>query len=271
MQDYCIVSFSGGKDSTAMLLRLLELKQQIDEVIYCDVGKEFPQMYRHVEKVQQLVENHNIKFTILKNELDFDYFMFEHKPKRKNPEKFQAMYGNVPGYSFPTFRNRWCTSKLKIDIIHKYLQQLRSKHTIKQYVGIAFDEQERLERKNNQNPECYFPLVEWGWTEADCLNYCYSLGFDWEGLYEIFNRVSCWCCPLQPLEELRKLYKHFPQLWEELKEMQLRTWQTFKPDYTVQDLDLRFQLEEQYITEGKNIKSKEFFAKLKNILNKNKT
>lgn len=31
-----IVSFSGGKDSTAMLFKMLELNMPIDEVIYAD-------------------------------------------------------------------------------------------------------------------------------------------------------------------------------------------------------------------------------------------
>ena len=34
----------------------------------------------------------------------------------------------------------------------------------------------------------------------------------------IFSRVSCWCCPLQSLEELRKLYRYFPDLWRQLEE-----------------------------------------------------
>jgi 3'-phosphoadenosine 5'-phosphosulfate sulfotransferase (PAPS reductase)/FAD synthetase len=50
-----IVSFSGGKDSTAMLLMMLEKNMPIDEIIFCDTGKEFPQMYEHIEKVQKYV------------------------------------------------------------------------------------------------------------------------------------------------------------------------------------------------------------------------
>ena len=42
-----IVSLSGGKDSTAMLLRLLEEKRPVDLILYCDTGLEFPQMYDH--------------------------------------------------------------------------------------------------------------------------------------------------------------------------------------------------------------------------------
>ena len=32
-----IVNFSGGKDSTAMLLRMLEENMQVDEIIFCNV------------------------------------------------------------------------------------------------------------------------------------------------------------------------------------------------------------------------------------------
>ena len=50
-----IVQFSGGKDSTAMLLMMLEKNMPIDEIIFCDTGKEFPQMYEHIEKVQKYI------------------------------------------------------------------------------------------------------------------------------------------------------------------------------------------------------------------------
>lgn len=42
-----VLSLSGGKDSTAMLLRLLEEKRPVDLILFCDTGLEFPQMYEH--------------------------------------------------------------------------------------------------------------------------------------------------------------------------------------------------------------------------------
>ena len=47
--DNLCVSYSGGKDSTAMLLHMIELQEQIDEVMFCDTFKEFPAMYKHIE------------------------------------------------------------------------------------------------------------------------------------------------------------------------------------------------------------------------------
>ncbi|GAI98610.1 unnamed protein product, partial [marine sediment metagenome] len=37
-----IASFSGGKDSTAMLLRLIKEGWPLDEVVFFDTGWEFP-------------------------------------------------------------------------------------------------------------------------------------------------------------------------------------------------------------------------------------
>lgn len=266
-QKYIVVSFSGGKDSTAMLLKMIELKEQIDEVIFCDTYKEFPAMYEHIEKVKKVVEDNNIKFTTIKNEKSFDYFMFEKPIKRKNPEKFIARFGaDFTGYSWATSRVRWCTKELKVKITEQYLKELNKTYSVIQCIGIAADETKRLERDNQKKENHRHPLVEWGWNEKQCLDYCYSLGYDWCGLYELFNRVSCWCCPLQPLEELRKLRKHFPELWAELIEMDNKTFVQFKENYSVAELDIRFNFEEQRLAEGKSIKNREFFAELKELL-----
>lgn len=264
--NYIVVSFSGGKDSTAMLLRMMELKEQIDEVVCCDTYKEFPAMYEHIEKIRKVVEQHNIKFTLLKHQRTFDQWMFEYEPKRRNPEEFKARYGDVKGKSWATSRARWCTGELKIKLMDKYFKQLSDQYNVIKCLGIAADETKRLERENQKQFNHRYPLVEWGWSEADCLAYCYSLNYNWGGLYEIFNRVSCWCCPLQPLEELRKLRKYFPALWSELRDMDARTWQKFRADYSVEELEMRFAFEEQRLADGKSIKNREFFQELREVL-----
>ena len=260
-EKYIVANFSGGKDSTAMLLRMIEIGEHIDEVVCCDTYKEFPAMYRHIDKVKEIVERGGIKFTVLKNPKSFDYLMFEHDVKRKN----KSLQGNR-GYSWAGNRSRWCTSKLKVDVINRYFKELNKHYEVVQCVGIAADEQYRLERENNKKASQRHPLVEWGWTEKDCLEYCYSNGFDWEGLYRLFSRVSCWCCPLQPLGELKNLRKHFPDLWEELKDMDRRTWRQFKPDYSVDDLEIRFALEDEFEMLGKSTRSREFYDELKDRL-----
>lgn len=250
LMDYYIVSFSGGKDSTAMLLELLRQGARIDEVVCCDTYKEFPAMYEHIAKIRKIVEEKKIKFTMLRSKRSFDEWMFEYEPKRRDPEAFKAKYGEAKGYSWADMRSRWCTSALKTQVIDKYFKQLSKQYNIIQYIGIAADETKRLERKNQKQEAHKHPLVDWGWTEKDCLEYCYSLGYDWGGLYKHFKRVSCWCCPLQSLEDLRKLYEHYPELWQELKDMDNRTWRSFRADYTVEELEKRFEFEKEQLSLG---------------------
>ena len=65
------------------------------------------------------------------------------------------------------------------------------------------------------------------------------------GIYEDFKRVSCWCCPLKSLDELRVLYSKYPELWKRLKDMDNRAFNKFKADYSVADLEKKFKAEEE--------------------------
>lgn len=186
----------------------------------------------------------------------FEYFFFTYMPHRKNPHL--APYR---GLSWPDPRVRWCTDVLKTRIINQYLRQYEGKFNVIQYLGIAADEPQRV--KGHQ-----YPLVDWNMTEADCLRYCYDRGYDWGGLYEIFKRVSCWCCPLQSLGELRQLRVHFPDLWAELRKMDDKTWRTFKEGYSVRNLEVRFDLEKIFLSQGKSIRGKEFFRVLYYLIDK---
>ena len=74
-----IVSLSGGKDSTAMLLRMLEEGMPVDIILFCDTGLEFEGMYHHIDKLEKYI---GIPITRLKSAQPFEYLFFEHMPKR---------------------------------------------------------------------------------------------------------------------------------------------------------------------------------------------
>lgn len=249
-----VVNFSGGKDSTAMLLHMLELGMPIDEVVNVDTGMEFPAMYRHIEKVRAVVETAGVKFTTLKADKTFEFYLTEVQVNRRN----HKLVG-VQGYGWPGPRMRWCTSLLKTRVMKAHLKALKAERDVVEYVGLAADEVERAERNNNK--KLVAPLIQWGWTEDDALRYCYDHGYDWEGLYKLFKRVSCWCCPLQPLQELRQLRRHFPDLWERLFELDSRQYRrNFNASNTLAQLEARFALEDERTEQGLtiNARSKEF-------------
>ena len=259
-----VVSYSGGKDSTAMALKMIEEDIPIDCILFCDTGLEFPQMYEHIDKFERET---GLNITRVKPDMPFEYLMFDKPINRRDESPIKIKYGaDKAGHGWPGPKMRWCTKSLKDMPRERFLKAFKPYYEIRYYVGIAADETKRLERKTNQNPSHVHPLVEWGMTEADCLKYCFSKGYDWGGLYELFDRVSCWCCPLQPLEDLRKLRIHFPEQWEQLKEWDDRNFRTYKPDYTVRELEMRFQFEEECIRMGKPIHGKEFMAALRERL-----
>lgn len=262
--EYHVVSLSGGKDSTAMLLMMLERGMRIDCILFCDTGLEFPGLYAHLDKLEQYIGR---PITRIRAEHSFEYFFCQHRIRRKRSTAFAEKYGaDHLGYGWAGPKMRWCTERLKNEPREQYLRKLRETYTVIEYVGLAADEGYRMERKNNQNPNHRHPLIDWNVTEAECLQYCHDHGFDWGGLYEIFHRVSCWCCPLQSLSELRKLYHHFPELWEQLKKWDGMTWRNFRADCSVIELEKRFDFEEEWQKAGKPLRSKAFYSALKSHL-----
>ena len=223
-----IVQFSGGKDSTCMLLMMLEKGMPVDDIIFCDTGMEFPQMYEHIDKVEQYIGR---KVTRLKAEHSFEWYMFE-KPRTKG--KLQ----DIRGYGWARMWQRWCTRVMKQQVTNKILKEIGT-HIM--YMGIAYDEPKRHENRKKNH---IHPLFDWQITEKQALSTCYKHGFTWGGLYEDFDRVSCWCCPLQGLKSLRVLYHKYPTLWERLKCMDDKATYKFKPDYSVQQLEEKFKRED---------------------------
>ena len=208
------VSLSGGKDSTAMLLLMIERDMPINMVLSADTGMEFPEMYEHLAKLDEhLFRERGIHITTLRHPKGFEYLMFDEPKQKPRSLENRAKLGIPPyGNGWPGIRVRWCTGQLKTHLITKEVNRLKGELGAIHYVGIAADEAWRCKDER-------YPLVEWGITEAQALQACYDRGFDFGGLYEIYHRASCWCCPFQRIDELRKLRKHHPELWEKLLEL----------------------------------------------------
>ena len=215
-----------------MLLKILEENLPLDEVVFYDTGMEFQAIYDIRDRIIPILKERGIKYTELKPQYDFEWKMFE-KPVKGRKNGFHY------GYSWCGGRCRWGTTD-KIKAIEKHCNGSY------EYVGIAADETKRLEKERNGFK--LFPLAELGMTEADCLTYCHNKGFWWieNGipLYEILDRVSCWCCANKNLKELKNIYDHLPEYWDRLKDLQSKTERPMKGDgKSVFDLEKRFRKE----------------------------
>ena len=216
-----IVCFSGGKDSTAMLIHLLETKQQIDEILYVDVGD---WMWKSAkDHIQQVQTKLNVDITIIdvSDELD---------------KGFQR-------WGFPSMFNRWCTG-IKKEVMGKYLKDKYNleRESIVQYIGYCANETKRTGKKLYSSYETEYPLVDAGITTSDALQICKDYGFDFGGVYEHHSHFNCWLCPLQKIDEFRYIYENEKDLWEQLRQMQLQTDGTFLKDKSVFELEHKFWL-----------------------------
>lgn len=233
-----IASVSFGKDSLYMLLRLIEAGAPLDEVVFYDTGMEFQAIYDTRDAVLPLLAKHGIAYKELTPPPDcaFLYKMFD-KPINGRTNGFHY------GYSWCGGRCRWGTAD-KLKALDKYAE----KSGAIVYIGIAADETDRLTKKRKEYKR--FPLAQWGAVEADCLRGCYDRGFEWlengHRLYDILDRVSCWCCTNKNLRELRNIRQYLPEYWEKLKDLQRRTDRPMKGEgKSVFELDARFAAEDE--------------------------
>lgn len=230
-----IISLSGGKDSTAMLLLMLQKNEQVHSVVFFDTGWEFPEMIDHIEKLQKYT---SIPFVRLKPNRKYNYELNE-KPIKSRKTGLIHRYGN----GWPSMWRRWCTGR-KIDAINKYYKKQKD---FVSCIGFAADETKRVPTKPRYKWQERYPLIEYGIDEKTALKYCYDHGFDWGGLYDLFGRVSCFCCPLQRIGELKALRKNRPGLWGRMLEMDIplvAQGRDFKAGKTLHDLDARFYNED---------------------------
>lgn len=204
-----IVNFSGGKDSTALLLLMREKGIKIDRVNCADTGVEFPGIEENILQVKELLERDGVEFNLIKPERSFEELACQITVNSRK-------YGQYIGYGSPTWGTRWCTRAFKRDTLKKFKT---SKDDVV-FVGIAADEKERIEKKYLKKGNFRLLLVEENMTEKDCLEYCYKRGFRFGEFYERYIRGGCWCCPLQRNDELYRLYKEYPDLFRKLVEMQ---------------------------------------------------
>ena len=214
-----IVSFSGGKDSTAMLITLIENNAQIDDILYVDVGDWMWECAKDHNK--QVEETLGVKITTL-NVSDEIQKGFER-------------------WGFPSFLNRWCTG-IKRDTMRNFI---RSKYgererAIIQYIGYCADEVKRTSKKLYSAYDVEYPLVDAGITTNQALEICKDYGFDFGGVYDHHSHFNCWMCPLQRVNELESIFNEYPDKWDYLRSLQHQTDGYYQNGKTIFEYEKKF-------------------------------
>lgn len=231
-----VASLSFGKDSMAMLIKIKELGLPLDEVIYVDImfdddtSGETPEMASFITKAEKILkEKFNIEVTHLRG-VTFKEQFYKVKQRGKH-------VGD--NYGFPYTIGAWCNDRLKMQPIKEYMRKQTDE--VIQYVGIAYDEPERYERLNHETHIA--PLYDLKITEKEAMEICEKYDL-LSPIYKTSFRGGCWFCPKQRLSQLKWLYQEHNDLWNTLRDMEKDSFNTFRPNTTLKDLEERFKNDE---------------------------
>jgi len=195
-----IVSLSGGKDSTALALRLAECEPR--EYIYLTTltGNELPAVSAHLSRIETLL---GVEILHL------------------SPIPGDGLLSLIESYrALPNHRQRWCTRQLKIE---PALYYMAANAPCINYVGLRADEEGRGGIYGDiPGVQQRFPLREWGWGVVDVLSYLKSREVC------VPPRTDCAWCYGQRLIEWKRLLLNHQEKYAEAEELERKIGKTFR-------------------------------------------
>lgn len=194
-----IVAISGGKDSTAMALRLAEAEPRHYLFVITPTGRELPAMMAHWARLESLLGQ-----------------LLIHAPGPSLLDRIKAYR------ALPNWRMRWCTREVKLEPFMAFVQAHLPAVT---YVGIRADE--ASERDGTDWNGCNgvtqdFPLARWGWGLARVQSYLAERGV------AIPARTDCDICFFQRLIEWYELWRDHREAWMEGEALEAWTGHTLR-------------------------------------------
>jgi hypothetical protein len=234
MTELHVVALSGGKDSTAMALRLRELNPGTPYTYVCTpTGDELPEMFAHWRSLSVTLGGRIIPIMY--------------------PGGLRALVER--NKAIPSWRMRFCTRDLKILPYAAWLsRQVERFDRVVSYVGLRTDEPLREGGDYSAVPkvESVFPLRDWGWCLNDVLNYLLDCGI------VIPARTDCARCFFQRLSEWYALWRDHRDIFDDaaMQEAAIgHTWRSPGRDTWPAALDeLAFEFQLGYVPKERKTK-----------------
>ena len=198
----CIVSVSGGKDSTACALALKEADVPF-RMVFADTGWEAKETYEHLDHLREKI----------------------------GPIAVVGVDGGMVGKirhraGFPARMQRWCTRELKLRPLRDYTDTLEADGTeTVSVVGIrAAESASRAKFLPWEDDETWGgwvwrPILTWGIDEVLAIHHRH--GIDVNPLYKLgHDRVGCYPCIYANKEEVRLVAEHAPDRIAQIRDLE---------------------------------------------------
>lgn len=244
MSEHNIISYSGGKDSTAMLLLAIERGVENLQVVFADTGNEHQQTYDYVRYVEQAtgipirwvrgdfserIANKKIYVETKWAEKGVPQSAIERASKALVPTGNPFLDLCIWKGRFPSSKAAFCSEELKRNPIIKQVQDplLALGDDIESWQGVRRDEsinrrfliEHELKQTHASGGELwnYRPILDW--TAEDCFAMHRKHGIKHNPLYaQGMGRVGCMPCINCRKDELLEISKRFPEVIDRIRD-----------------------------------------------------
>lgn len=253
MQEHNIISVSGGKDSTALLLLAIERQPDNMQAVFADTGNEHQITYDYVQYL-----NDNV-FPIMTVKADFarqiakkrEYVLTKWAAKGVPQSAIDRAADNlVPTGNpfldlciwkgrFPSSKVAFCSEELKRNPIINEVQMplIDDGDDVVSWQGVRRDESLRrrllleneLKQSFSNGAELwnYRPILDW--TAQQCFDMHKKHGVKHNPLYEMgMGRVGCMPCINCRKDELLEISKRFPEVIDRIEQWEQAVKQASK-------------------------------------------
>ena len=192
-----ILSLSGGKDSAALAIYMRDKIPQM-EYVFHDTGKELPETYEYLGRLEALLGKPIHKSTVENG--DFVGF-----------DQLLKVYGGM----LPSTHRRWCTRMMKLKPFERFI----GSDNCYNYVGLRADEKRDGYISHKPNIIPVYPFRDDGLIKIDIINILEESGLGMPP-YTLWGRTrsGCFFCFYQQKIEWVRLKETYPDLFEQAKE-----------------------------------------------------
>lgn len=189
-----VLSYGCGVNTTALMVLLVKNKMPFDEAVFADTGGELPETYEYLEVAESFLRKHGKTLTVVRSKTGSLYDTCIRR--RVTPSKMW----------------RWSTRDYKITPIHAYYRS-SGKH-IYEYLGIAYDEIERMKKSSEPYITSLFPLIDLQVTRDGCIEIIERAGLP------VPVKSGCYFCPFNNIERWREIHEIHPELFLKAVELE---------------------------------------------------